>query len=96
MNFNWYLLRKPCSLRLAAQNYTRKNFDKHLLSTMADEQEYLISEAELTRFGEESLEAVGANHSHAKQHIKVLVEADRRGHYSHGFNRLSGHYVAGR
>ena len=31
---------------------------------------------------------------HAAQHIAVLVEADRRGHYSHGFNRLRGHYVA--
>ena len=31
---------------------------------------------------------------HASQHIAVLVEADRRGHYSHGFNRLRGHYVA--
>ena len=24
---------------------------------------------------------------HAAAHISVLVEADRRGHYSHGFNR---------
>ena len=24
---------------------------------------------------------------HAAAHIAVLVEADRRGHYSHGFNR---------
>ena len=31
---------------------------------------------------------------HAAAHIAVLVEADRRGHYSHGFNRLRGHYVA--
>ena len=26
---------------------------------------------------------------HAAAHIAVLVEADRRGHYSHGFNRFS-------
>ena len=31
---------------------------------------------------------------HAAEHIAVLVEADKRGHYSHGFNRLRGHYVA--
>ena len=31
---------------------------------------------------------------HASEHIAVLVEADKRGHYSHGFNRLRGHYVA--
>ncbi len=35
-----------------------------------------------------------SSHDHAEQHITVLVEADRRGHYSHGFNRLRGHYVA--
>jgi len=56
--------------------------------------EVIVSEEELLRFGCECLEAVGASHDHAEQHITVLVEADRRGHYSHGFNRLRGHYVA--
>jgi len=57
-------------------------------------EEQIISEEELQRFGEDCLVAVGANRDHAAQHIAVLVEADRRGHYSHGFNRLRGHYVA--
>ena len=29
---------------------------------------------------------------HAAEHIAVLVEADKRGHYSHGFNRLDIYY----
>jgi len=49
---------------------------------------------ELQRFGEDCLVAVGACREHAAEHIAVLVEADKRGHYSHGFNRLRGHYVA--
>jgi len=56
--------------------------------------EHIISEEELQRFGEDCLVAVGTNREHAAAHIAVLVEADRRGHYSHGFNRLRGHYVA--
>lgn len=56
--------------------------------------DYIICEEELQRFGEDCLVAVGASKAHAAQHIAVLVEADRRGHYSHGFNRLRGHYVA--
>jgi len=54
----------------------------------------IISEEELQRFGTDCLVAVGASPEHASAHIAVLVEADRRGHYSHGFNRLRGHYVA--
>jgi len=54
----------------------------------------LVSESELLRFGSDCLMAIGTCRDHAEQHIKVLVEADARGHFSHGFNRLRGHYVA--
>lgn len=58
-----------------------------------DDETYIVSEEELQRFGTDSLMAVGTSRENAEQHIAVLVEADRRGHYSHGFNRLRGHYV---
>jgi len=57
-------------------------------------EQQVISEEELQRFGTDCLVAVGTCQEHASAHIAVLVEADRRGHYSHGFNRLRGHYVA--
>ena len=56
--------------------------------------ESIIPVADLQRFGEDCLVAVGCGREHAAAHIAVLVEADKRGHYSHGFNRLRGHYVA--
>ena len=56
--------------------------------------ESIIPVTDLQRFGEDCLVAVGCGREHAAAHIAVLVEADKRGHYSHGFNRLRGHYVA--
>ena len=50
--------------------------------------ESIIPVADLQRFGEDCLVAVGCGREHAAAHIAVLVEADKRGHYSHGFNRL--------
>ena len=46
--------------------------------------EFYIPEADLQRFGEDCLVAVGSSREHAAEHIAVLVEADKRGHYSHG------------
>ncbi|XP_023341588.1 uncharacterized protein LOC111711452 [Eurytemora carolleeae] len=54
----------------------------------------IVNEQELMRFGTQCLMSAGSCEEHASKHIAVLIEADRRGHYSHGFNRLRGHYVA--
>ena len=50
--------------------------------------EFYIPEADLQRFGEDCLVAVGSSREHAAEHIAVLVEADKRGHYSHGDDNL--------
>lgn len=39
--------------------------------------------------------AVGTCKEHARQLADVIVEADRRGHYSHGLNRLGTFDFAG-
>jgi len=68
--------------------------NEHHLYLARSMSQYIIHEDELQRFGEDCLVAVGAKRENAKPHIAVLVEADMKGHYSHGFNRLRGHYVA--
>lgn len=44
---------------------------------------------EIRRFMQSCLEIVGIKESHATDLIDVLIQADIRGHYSHGLNRLS-------
>ncbi|XP_046890192.1 uncharacterized oxidoreductase YjmC-like isoform X2 [Hypomesus transpacificus] len=48
----------------------------------------LIAQAEVLAFIERCMLAVGSKPSHAKSLAEVLVEGDRRGHYSHGLNRM--------
>ncbi|KAL0967871.1 hypothetical protein UPYG_G00258730 [Umbra pygmaea] len=48
----------------------------------------LIKQWEVLSFIERCMVAVGTKPSHAKSLAVVLVEGDRRGHYSHGLNRL--------
>lgn len=48
----------------------------------------VVSLAECRRFITECMIAVGTPESHAKAQSDLLVEADYRGHYSHGMNRL--------
>lgn len=43
---------------------------------------------EVRRFCIDCMTAVGTLPAHAVALADVLVEADRRGHYSHGINRL--------
>ncbi|XP_051885429.1 uncharacterized oxidoreductase YjmC-like [Pristis pectinata] len=49
---------------------------------------YLVTQPELHQFIECCMGAVGAQSSHGSALADVLVEADYRGHYSHGLNRL--------
>uniref|UniRef100_A0A667YX37 Uncharacterized oxidoreductase YjmC-like n=1 Tax=Myripristis murdjan TaxID=586833 RepID=A0A667YX37_9TELE len=48
----------------------------------------LISQAEVQSFIERCMIAVGTKPHHARSLAEVLVEGDRRGHYSHGLNRM--------
>ncbi|XP_023698049.1 uncharacterized oxidoreductase YjmC-like isoform X1 [Paramormyrops kingsleyae] len=48
----------------------------------------LIFSSEVLEFIEKCMVAVGTQPSHAATLADVLVEGDRRGHYSHGLNRM--------
>ncbi|XP_063220874.1 uncharacterized oxidoreductase YjmC-like isoform X2 [Bacillus rossius redtenbacheri] len=48
----------------------------------------LVAVPEARRFVREAMEAVGTCREHATALADLLVEADCRGHYSHGLNRL--------
>ncbi|CAJ0606431.1 unnamed protein product [Cylicocyclus nassatus] len=54
--------------------------------------EKIVAKKEMLRFMKECLMSVGVVESHARQLAEVAVEADIRGHYSHGLNRL-GMYI---
>jgi Malate/L-lactate dehydrogenases len=43
---------------------------------------------EVTRFVTAALKAVGAREDNAQQLADVLVDADYKGHFSHGINRI--------
>ena len=53
-----------------------------------EEGEVVVREEELLDWGVRSLMAAGAEEIPARTHAAILLSADRRGHYSHGFNRL--------
>lgn len=48
----------------------------------------IIPIKEARRFMQECLKAAGADNSNANEMADLLIEADYRGHYSHGMNRL--------
>ncbi|XP_036391576.1 uncharacterized oxidoreductase YjmC-like [Megalops cyprinoides] len=48
----------------------------------------LVLQSEVQSFIERCMLAVGTKRSHAISLAEVLVEGDRRGHYSHGLNRM--------
>ena len=50
--------------------------------------EVVVTEEDLLSWGVSSLMAAGAEETPARVHSAILLSADRRGHYSHGFNRL--------
>jgi len=55
-------------------------------------EDVVVREADLLRWSVTCLEIAGASTDHAESQAKLLMAADRRGHFSHGFNRL-GVYV---
>ena len=56
----------------------------------ADDENYevLVSEASLLEWGVACLCKAGADEDAARTQANILLAADRRGHFSHGFNRL--------
>lgn len=48
----------------------------------------VVALAEARRFIADAMRAVGTESRNAELLAEVLVEADYRGHYSHGLNRL--------
>lgn len=58
----------------------------------AQQGEVVVREEDLLDWGVRSLMAAGAEESPARTHAAILLSADRRGHYSHGFNRLDIYY----
>ncbi|XGW12384.1 hypothetical protein V3C99_013243, partial [Haemonchus contortus] len=62
---------------------------RRLLATrMAAPHEKIVKKDEMRRFIVDIMQKQGVAVSHAEQLADVLVEADVRGHYSHGLNRL--------
>ena len=51
-------------------------------------EDVIISEAELLTWSVASLMEAGAEQRPAEVMARILLSADKRGHYSHGFNRL--------
>lgn len=61
--------------RLSLRHYSSENWD-------------VISNTEVKRFARDCMTSVGTRPQHADSLAEVLVQADYRGHYSHGLNRL--------
>lgn len=60
---------------LSLRHYSSENWD-------------VVSNAEVKRFARDCMTSVGTRRQHADSLAEVLVQADYRGHYSHGLNRL--------
>ena len=52
----------------------------------------VVREEELLAWAVSSLVAAGSEEAPARIMSEILLAADRRGHYSHGFNRLDIYY----
>lgn len=61
--------------RLSLRHYSSENWD-------------VISNNEVKRLARDCMTSVGTKPQHADSLAEVLVQADYRGHYSHGLNRL--------
>ena len=55
--------------------------------------EPIVPVAQVKRFIEQCCSTVGIKHQHGQKLADCLIEADLRGHYSHGLNRLGKHVV---
>ena len=56
---------------------------------MSTQTEYfIVQKNDMENFMERCMLTVGTQKTHAQALAKCLIEADYRGHYSHGLNRL--------
>lgn len=60
----------------------------HTLKTVPEPGDKIVDVSEVKRFAIDVMTSVDTARCHAEQLADVLAEADRRGHYSHGLNRL--------
>ncbi|MFH4982356.1 hypothetical protein AB6A40_009065 [Gnathostoma spinigerum] len=60
----------------------------HGLKTVANKGDKIVTVDEIRRFMCACMKKVGTCEEHAQMLADVLIEADNRGHYSHGLNRL--------
>lgn len=67
---------------------TTTNQSSGMATKLLDTDTPIIPLAEAKRFIRDCMEAVGTPRNHAEALGDLLVEADYRGHYSHGMNRL--------
>ncbi|CAJ0606440.1 unnamed protein product [Cylicocyclus nassatus] len=61
---------------------------RNLMVAAPQKGEKVVPKDDMLRFMTECMTSVGVSQSHARQLAEVAVEADVRGHYSHGLNRL--------
>ncbi|CAH1984627.1 unnamed protein product [Acanthoscelides obtectus] len=64
------------------------SFPKKTMATESATSKLVTQLSEAKRFMVDCLKAVGATESNAETVADNLLEADYRGHYSHGMNRL--------
>lgn len=81
------MLKKKWPQTQKVLTYLYKVYFKH---TFPDESS-LVSLTECFRFIKDCMVAVGTPNAHAEALAELLTEADYRGHYSHGMNRLGNH-----
>ena len=57
-----------------------------------DTKDVIVTEDDLVSWSVKSLMKAGAEEEPARTMSNILLSADKRGHYSHGFNRLDIYY----
>ena len=57
-----------------------------------ESKDVIVTEEDLLRWSTRSLMKAGAEKEPARIMSNILLSADKRGHYSHGFNRLDIYY----
>ena len=61
-------------------------------STVDAAKDVIVTEDDLVSWSVKSLMKAGAEEEPARTMSTILLSADKRGHYSHGFNRLDIYY----
>ncbi|VDD87721.1 unnamed protein product [Enterobius vermicularis] len=88
--FSFKTLFVPRCLSVGSVNRTLAAYRRqyHTLKTGPEPGDKIVEIAEVKRFMVDVMTAVETDKAHSEQLADVLAEADMRGHYSHGLNRL--------